>query len=97
MKLYDSPVAAAVRPERDDCGDDLGGDARKFGYEYGGEARAVGAFVAGVAAGSGDRVEVRITCPIDSVPRWNSGPGTKQRGEDPGTSPWQLFETALET
>ena len=62
-----------------------------------GEALAVGALVAGVAAGSGDRVEVRITCPIDSVPRWNSGPGTKQRGEDPGTSPWQLFETALET
>ena len=51
-------MAAAVRPKRDDCGDDLGGDARKFGYEYGGESRAVGAFIASVAAGSGDRVEV---------------------------------------
>ena len=87
-------MAAAVRPERDDCADDLGGDARKFGYEYGGEARAVGAFVAGVAAGSGDRVEVRITCPIDSVPRcvdvrrqivavrWESGSGTEECDED---------------
>ena len=59
MKLYDSLVAAAVRPERDDCGDDLGGDARKFGYEYGGEARAVGALIAFVAARFSDRVEVR--------------------------------------
>ena len=59
MTLYDSLVAAAVRPERDDCGDDLGGDARKFGYEYGGEARAVGALIAFVAARFSDRVEVR--------------------------------------
>ena len=51
-------MAAAVRPKRDDCGDDFGGDARKFGDEYGGESRAVGAFIASVAAGSGDRVEV---------------------------------------
>ena len=51
-ETYDSLVAAAVRPERDDCGDDLGGDARKFGDEYGGESRAVGAFIASVAAGS---------------------------------------------
>ena len=57
----------------------------------------MGAFVAGVAAGSGDRVEVWITCPIDSVLRWNSGPGTKQRGKDPGTLSRPVFEAALET
>ena len=54
-------MAAAVRPKRDDCGDDFGGDARKFGDEYGGESRAVGAFIASVAAGSGDRVDLTET------------------------------------
>ena len=54
-------MTAAVRPKRDDCGDDLGGNARKFGNKYGGESRAVGAFIASVAAGSGDRVDLTET------------------------------------
>jgi hypothetical protein len=67
-ETYDSLVAAAVRPERDDCGDDLGGDARKFGCEYDGEARAVGALIAFVAARFGDRVEVRRQIQFTSAP-----------------------------
>ena len=61
MKLYDSLVAAAVRPDRYDVVHDLRGQALKFGQEYRGEARAVGFFVLGVAAGSDDLVNVRIT------------------------------------
>ena len=75
-------MAAAVRPERNYCGDDLGGDARKFGDEYGGESREVGAFVAGVAAGSGDRVDVRgKICSLKHAGGvfWEFGAGTEEQ------------------
>ena len=59
MKLYDSLVAAAVRPDRDDVVHDLRGQALEFWEEDRGEARAVGALIAFVAARFSDRVEVR--------------------------------------
>ena len=59
MKLYDSLVAAAVRPDGDDVVHDLRGQALEFWEEDRGEARAVGFLVRGVAARFGDRVEVR--------------------------------------
>ena len=95
MKLYDSLVAAAVRPYRDDVVHHFGREAMKrrpaafraaapftslrLRHKDRGEALAVGALVAGVAAGFDDRVDVRRQ--IVAV-GWESGSGTEECDED---------------
>ena len=80
MKLYDSLVAAAIGPYRYDVVHNLHGQAGQFRNEDRGEARAMGFFVLDVAAGSGDLVNVRSTCPIEL--RWNSSTGTDEHSEN---------------
>ena len=75
-------MAAAIRPERDDVWDDLGGEPRELGDEDCGEARAVSAFVTDVAAGFGDCVDIRRPDPAHVWPAVcrESRAGTKEHG-----------------
>ena len=95
MKLYDSLVAAAVRPYRYDVLHHLGREAMKrrpaafraaapftslrLRHKDRGEALAVGALVAGVAAGSDDIFDVLRQ--IVAV-CWKSGARAEERDED---------------